>query len=80
MRGNSLAPGCVILGLLLALSYTFDGVVALGVQPGHFIWATFMIGCVGIWFRLRRRDPTGTADSLGFMIGVLLAALGRALG
>lgn len=80
MRGNSLAPACVVLGLVLALSHVFDGVVALGVQPGHVIWATFMIGCVGVWFSLRRRDPTGTADSLGFMIGVLLAALGWALG
>jgi hypothetical protein len=74
------APGCVLLSLVLALSYIFDDVNALGEHPAAVFWAIVMIGCVCEWFYVRRRDPTGTADRLGIMIGVLLWALGWALG
>lgn len=80
MRRDFVAPIGVVLCLVLALWHTLDGVAAHGVQLGHVIWPVLMIGCVVEWFRLRRRDPTGTADRLGLMIGVLLWALGWALG
>lgn len=64
---------------MLALLHVLDGVVAHGVQFGHVIWTFFIIGCAVEWFRLRGRDPTGTADRLGIMIGLLLWALGWAL-
>jgi hypothetical protein len=79
MRRDFVAPIGVVLCLVLALSYTFDGVDALGEHPGRVFWAIAMIGCVCEWFYLRRRDPTGTADRLGLMIGLLLWALGWAL-
>jgi hypothetical protein len=78
MRRDSVAPAYVVLCLVLALSYTLD-VDALGEHPGRVFWAIIMIGCTGEWFRVRRRDPTGTADKLGLMIGGLLWALGWAL-
>jgi hypothetical protein len=80
MRRNLVAPITVVLCLTLALWYTFDDVEALSEAPGHVFWAIAMIGVVCEWFYLRRRDPTGTADRLGLMIGVLLWALGWALG
>ncbi len=80
MRRNSIAAGCVVLGLVLGLWYVLDDVVALGVRVGHVIWPLFMIACAIEWFRLRRRDPTETVDRLGIMIGVLMWALGWALG
>jgi hypothetical protein len=80
MRRDLVAPIGVVLCLVLALWHTFEGAVPLGEHPGRIFWAIVMIGCVGEWFHLRRRDPTGTADRLGLMIGVLLWALGWALG
>jgi hypothetical protein len=80
MRRDFVAPIGVVLCLVLALWHTFDDVEALSERPSRVFWAIAMIGCVAEWFYLRRRDPTGTADRLGLMIGVLLWALGWALG
>jgi hypothetical protein len=77
-----LAPVTVLLCLAAALSHVLDvnAIADLADQPARIIVAVFMVVIVGEWLGQRHRDTTGIADRLGITIGVLLWALGWALG
>ncbi len=78
MRRDIVAPIGVVALLGVALLDTLT-VAPLRDHPGRIVLAVCMVGIVAEWFRLRKRDPSGTADRLGLMIGVLMAAFAYAL-
>ena len=79
---NFLAPLFVLLCAAAALSHVLgvDSLAYLWAHPARIIVAVFMVAVVGEWFGQRRRDQAGVADRLGIAIGLLLWALGWALG